>query len=60
MELFLECVFVPLPGVVDRSEVTSAVVSHMFCHMQLVLVIVSFTQVTLFLTLRVQIICCSE
>lgn len=27
-ELFLECVFVLLPGVEDRSEFTSAVVIH--------------------------------
>ena len=50
-ELFLE--FMLLSGVVDRAEFVSAVVIHVylwktcFCHMQLILVIGQFTQVTL-------------
>lgn len=53
-EFLLECVSRLLPGVADRSEFTSAVVTHVplwnhmfLCHVQLVLVTVNFTQVTL-------------
>jgi hypothetical protein len=55
------CAFLPLPGIVDRSEFTSdyslqlAIIicfyasteKHVTCHMQLVLVIVHFPRVSL-------------
>lgn len=60
MELLMDCAFVPLPGIVDRSEFTSDFslqlqLLFVYASMPLVYVIIHFTQVTL-LTLRVQIV----